>query len=249
MKIIGMIPSRLNSRRLPKKALLKICGIPLIAHVIHRAKLSKILDDLYLVTDSEEIANIGVACDCKIIMTSSNHMTGSDRLAEASRDLDAEIIVNIQGDEALVRPEDIARSANILMQKEELQVAMLATKYAQKNNPSDIKVSLNKKNEIIHFSRSNISTNLDTASLKAYHLVSFRKNMLLKFCELPQTEYEIQESIEYMRLIENEYKIGCEIIDSSAISVDTEKDLKLVTELMKKDNLFPLYKNFPITAY
>ena len=248
MKIIGMIPSRLNSQRLAKKALIKICGIPLIAHVIHRAKLSSILDDLYLVTDSEEIANIGLACNCKIIMTSSNHKTGSDRLAEASRDLDAEIIVNIQGDEVLVRPEDIDRSANVLLQKEDLQVAMLATKYSKKNNPSDIKVSLNTNNEITHFSRSDISAKLVGGSLKAYHLVSFRKNMLLKFCELQQTEFEIQESIEYMRLIENEYKIGCEIIDSSAISVDTENDLELVIELMKKDDLFPLYKNFPMIA-
>jgi 3-deoxy-manno-octulosonate cytidylyltransferase (CMP-KDO synthetase) len=248
MKIIGMIPSRLDSQRLPKKALMKICGIPLIAHVIQRAKLSTILDELYLVTDSEDIANVGKACNCKIIMTSPNHETGSDRLGEAVIDLDAEIIVNIQGDEALVRPEDIDRSAKILMKKKDIEVSMLATKYTKKNISSDIKVSLNSKNEIIHFSRSDISTQLNEASLKAYHLVSFRKNMLLKFCELDQTEGEILESIEYMRLIENEYKIGCEIIDSSAISVDTPEDLRLVDKMMKEDNLFPLYKDNLVQA-
>lgn len=242
MKIIGMIPSRLNSQRLPKKALAKICGIPLIAHVIYRAQLSTILDDLYLVTDSEDIANVGRTCNCKIIMTSSNHKTGSDRLGEAVMDMDAEIIVNIQGDEALVRPEDIDRSAKILLQNKDLEVSMLATKYTKKNNTSDIKVSLNSNNEIIHFSRSDISSEFNEISLKAYHLVSFRKNMLLKFCELDQTKGEIQESIEYMRLIENEYKIGCEIIDSHAISVDTLDDLRLVTEMMQNDNLLSLYK-------
>ena len=243
MKIIGMIPSRLNSQRLKDKALLPICGIPLIAHVIFRAQLSKILDDLYLVTDSDEIASIGRACNCKIIMTSSKHQTGSDRLGEAAKGFDAQIIVNIQGDEALVRPEHIDLSAEILLKNTHLGVSMLATKYTKKNNPSDIKITLNSENEITRFSRADLPFNIDNYSLKAYHLVSFRKQMLLKFCQLQQTSIELKESIEYMRLLENEYKIGCVIVDSSAISVDTIEDLISVSNIMKNDDLFPLYKD------
>ena len=114
-------------------------------------------------------------------------------------------------------------------------------KYTKKNNPSDIKITLNSENEITRFSRADLPFNIDNYSLKAYHLVSFRKQMLLKFCQLQQTSIELKESIEYMRLLENEYKIGCAIVDSSAISVDTIEDLISVSNIMKNDDLFPIY--------
>ena len=242
MKIVGLIPSRLASTRLPGKALRLICGIPLIAHVIKRSQMSSMLDELFVATDSKEIAAIAEQCDCKVIYTKDNHLTGSDRIGEAVQSLECDIVVNIQGDEALVHPEHIKDSANLLLRNSDIEVAMLATPFYKKNSISDVKVAISTNNEILYFSRADIPFNTENMN-KAYHVVSFRKEMLAKFCLLPQTSIEIIESIEYMRLIESGVKIGTKIVDSKAISVDTEEDLILVSDMMEQDDLYHSYKN------
>ena len=243
MKIIGIIPSRLKSKRLPNKPILEIQGLPLIAHVIKRASMSKVLDELFVATDSNEIASIAKANNCRYVMTSASHKTGSDRIAEAVKDLDCDIVVNIQGDEALLNPIDIDNSVSILTNRKELGVSMLVTKFYNLNSYSDVKVAINKKNEIIKFSREDIpyQGSVQKTLLKAYHLVSFRKEALIEFSRLPQTKIEKRESIEYMRLIENNIKIGCKIVNSSAISVDTQDDLEEVRKIMATDDLFKSY--------
>ena len=106
-KVIAILPARLESSRLPRKALKDICGLPMIVHVFKRCLLSKKLDEVYVATDSFEIKEVVEKYGGKVIMTSSKHETGTDRIAEAAFELDAEIIVNIQGDEALVNPKYI----------------------------------------------------------------------------------------------------------------------------------------------
>src|SRR3990167_8869117 len=106
-KIVGLIPSRLESSRLPKKALADICGLPMVVHVFHRCLMAKKLDEVFIATDSKEIAAAAEKYHCRVIMTRSDHETGTDRLAEAARKIDCDIVVNIQGDEALVKPEHI----------------------------------------------------------------------------------------------------------------------------------------------
>ena len=195
MKIIGIIPSRLKSKRLPNKPILEIQGLPLIAHVIKRASMSKVLDELFVATDSNEIASIAKANNCRYVMTSASHKTGSDRIAEAVKDLDCDIVVNIQGDEALLNPIDIDNSVSILTNRKELGVSMLVTKFYNLNSYSDVKVAINKKNEIIKFSREDIpyQGSVQKTLLKAYHLVSFRKEALIEFSRLPQTKIEKRE--------------------------------------------------------
>ncbi|RPF74836.1 MAG: 3-deoxy-manno-octulosonate cytidylyltransferase [Rickettsiales bacterium TMED289] len=247
MKIIGVIPSRLSSSRLPNKPMKEISGIPMIAHVIQRSKLAKSLDELYLVTDSVEISEVAKKYNCKFLLTKNDHKTGTDRIGEIVENLNADIIVNIQGDEALVTPEDIDASSQILVKREDIDIGMLVTKFKNANSPSDVKVAINIFNEIIFFSRSDIPFNFlpnKKSFLKAYHVVSFRKEALKRFCVLDQTPIEKIESIEYMRAIENGIKIGCTKVESKAISVDTERDLELVRELMKTDQLAKLYLNY-----
>lgn len=247
MKIIGIIPSRLSSSRLPNKPLKKISGIPMIAHVIQRSQLAKSLDDLYLATDSLEICEVAQKYNCKFFLTKGNHQTGTDRIGEIVEDLDADIIVNIQGDEALVYPEDIDASSQILINRSDVDIGMLVTKLYRANSLSDVKVVLNIIDQIIYFSRSDIPYDISLNQKflhKAYHVVSFRKETLQKFCALEQTPLEKAESIEYLRALENGLAIGCTKVESKAISVDTRKDLELVRELMKTDLLCNQYLNY-----
>ena len=103
-KAVAIIPARLESSRLPRKSLADICGLPMIVHVYKRCLLAKRLDEVYVATDNMEIKKAVEKYDGKVIMTSSSHQTGTNRIAEAAEQIDAEIIVNVQGDEALVNP-------------------------------------------------------------------------------------------------------------------------------------------------
>jgi 3-deoxy-manno-octulosonate cytidylyltransferase (CMP-KDO synthetase) len=244
MKIVGVIPSRLSSTRLPNKPMADILGMPMIAHVIQRSQLCKTLDDLYVVTDSLEICDVAKQYNCKYLLTKEKHNTGTDRIGEVISKLDADIIVNIQGDEALVTPADIDAASQILINRPDIEMGMLATKFFNASSPSDVKVALNLLNEIIYFSRADIPLQAPSPSrsfFKAFHVVSFTKEGLRKFCALDQTPIEKIESIEYMRAIENNIKIGCTIVESSALSVDTPQDLEVVRRLMEQDRLVKKY--------
>jgi 3-deoxy-manno-octulosonate cytidylyltransferase (CMP-KDO synthetase) len=244
MKIVGMIPVRMESTRLPNKAIRDICGLPMIIHTLKRTLLAKELDAVYVVTDSTEIKKLVESYNGKVIMTSKNHQTGSDRLAEAASKIEANIIVNIQGDEALVNPKHIDQSIQGLINSD-AQVSILLTKFSKQDSPGDIKAVVNLKNEIMYISRTDIPSDarVEVANmLKAYHVVSFRKDFLIKYASLEQTPLEKIEYNEYLRILENGYKIQGVMVDSDSVSVDTEDDLKYVTIKMEDDEIYHQYK-------
>ena len=180
-KAVAIIPARLESSRLPGKALLDICGLPMIVHVYKRCLLAKKLDEVYVATDNIEIKNCIKKYGGNVIMTSSIHETGTDRIAEAAQNINAEIIVNIQGDEALVNPIYIDKVVDELKDNPNIDVGLLVNPFSKKNSQSDIKVVLNNKNDVLYLSRSDIpsdSRNNDSSMLKAYHIVPFRKEFL-----------------------------------------------------------------------
>ena len=244
VKTVAIIPARIESIRLPRKALLEICGLPMIVHVYKRCMLSKKLDEVYVATDSLEIKKIVEIYGGKVIMTSSKHQTGTDRIAEAAQDIDAEIIVNIQGDEALVNPLYIDKVVAKLEANPDINVGMLVKSYSKKNRPSDIKVVLDNNSDILYISRSDIPSNSRTENppmLKAYHIVPFRKKFLLEFTKLKKSNLEKIEYNEYLRIIENGYKIRAIEVESDAVSVDTQEDLDYVRSEMLKDYWFCQY--------
>lgn len=244
MKVVGIIPVRLESNRLPEKALKDICGLPMTIHVLKRSQMAKKLDEVYVATESKQIFDLVEKYGGKAIMTSSKHKTGSDRIAEAAKKIDCDVVVNIQGDEALVMPEHIDAGVDGLLSSD-ANVSILLIKFYKKNSPSDIKAVTNNKTEILYFSRSDLPSNSRTdvkQMLKAYHVVSFKKDFLLKYSNMDQTPLEKIEYNEYLRILENGYKIQGVLVDSDAVSVDTESDLEFVRNRMNKDPLFPLYK-------
>jgi len=244
-KVIAIIPVRLESSRLPRKALKDICGLPMIVHVFKRCLLSKKLDMVYVATDSLEVKEVVEIHGGNVIMTSSKHQTGTDRIAEAAIDLDADIVVNIQGDEALVNPNYIDKVVNELIENPEINVGILVNSFNKKNSPSDIKVVLNNNNDVMYLSRSDIPSDSranNLPMLKAYHIVPFRKKFLLEFSYWDKSFLEEIEFNEYLRILEYGEIIRAVFVESDAVSVDTSDDLKYVRREMPNDLWFPKYQ-------
>lgn len=244
MKVVGMVPARLESSRLPKKALLDIMGMPMVIHTCKRAQMATKLDKVYLVTDSQLIQEAAKAYGIEVIMTASRHKTGSDRLAEACERLDCDIVVNVQGDEPLVKPEHIDAVVAPLLEDPSVRISVGVTHYTKKNSASDIKAVLDLDGNIMYCSRSDLPSDARTPvkdSLKVCFIVPFRKDFLLEFAAWKPTPLELIEYNEYLRVLEHGVKIRAVIIKDAKISVDTPQDLEEVRLLMRQDKLKELY--------
>jgi len=240
MKVVGMVPARLQSSRLPEKALIDIGGMPMVIHTCKRAQLAKSLDEVYLVTDSDVIKQAGESHDIKVIMTGAHHQTGSDRLAEACQYVDCDIVANIQGDEPLVDPDHIDAIAAPLLNDPSLQISVGVTPYKKKNSSSDIKAVLDLTGNIMYCSRTDLPSDARThvkEFLKMVFIVPFRKNFLLQYSSWAPTPLEQVEYNEYLRVLEHGIKIRAVKVSGAKISVDTQEDLDEVRRLMEKDEL------------
>lgn len=244
MKIVGMVPARLESSRLPRKALIDIMGLPMVVHTCKRAKLATRLEEVYLVTDNVLIKETGEAHNIKVIMTGSHHQTGSDRLAEACQKVDCDIVVNIQGDEPLVNPEHIDMVVAPLLKDSSIQISVGVTSYKKKNSFSDIKAVLDLEDNIMYCSRNDLPSDARISvaqMLKMCFVVPFRKEFLIKFASWKPAPLELIEYNEYLRVLEHGVKIRAVRIEDAKISVDTSEDLEIVKRLMEEDRLKDKY--------
>jgi len=244
MRAVGMIPARLQSKRLPEKALADILGLPMIVHTCKRAAMAKSLADCYLATDSEKIRDIAQLYGIKAIMTSPDHTCGSDRIAEAIKDISCDIVVNIQGDEPLLYPDHIDAIVGTLKDDPGIKCALGFTDYQRKNSPSDIKAVLDLQGNVLYCSRNDLPSDVYTPVdklAKLCFLVAFRKSFLLQYASWKPTPLERIEYNEYLRILEHGEKIRAVKIDEAKISVDTKEDLELVRRLMADDELRPRY--------
>jgi 3-deoxy-manno-octulosonate cytidylyltransferase (CMP-KDO synthetase) len=235
----------------------------MVVHTAKRARLAKSLDAVYLATDSQRIRDAAEARGIDVIMTGSHHPTGTDRLAEAvrliqsrdredqSRDregavphVEADITVNIQGDEPLVDPDNIDAVVRALLNDPSIHVALGATPSTRANSSSDIKAVLDLRGNILYCSREDLPsaarTPVDTF-VKLCFIVAFRTPFLLQFAAWGTTPLERVEYNEYLRILEHGEKIRAVMFENAAISVDTPEDLEIVRELMSKDRLRHAY--------
>lgn len=244
-RTVALLPARLQSSRLPGKPLADIHGIPMIVHVYKRCLLAKSLDEVHVATDSEEIREVVESHGGRVIMTSANHETGTDRIAEAARNLDADIVVNVQGDEALVNPEYIDRVVAALYDDPALEVAILVNPFSKRHSVSDIKAVLNEHGDVMYFSRADIPSDARTPNppmLKAYHIVPFRKEFLLRYAAWDKGALERIEFNEYLRILEKGHRIHAVRVESDALSVDTPEDLDYVRSKILTDPHYPKYR-------
>lgn len=238
MKAIGIIPSRLKSSRFPNKALINIEGLPMVVHVFKRAQLCSGLDEVLVATDSKEIYDTVLSYGGKPVMTSAKHQTGTDRIAEVVASMEADIVVNIQGDEPLLDPQHIDKVIKPLLEDKSLQVAVLVTPYEKKDSYSDIKAVLDLHNNILYCSRTDLPSNVRCevkTMWKMCFIVPFRRDFLLQYAAWGQTPLERIEFNEYLRILEHGYKIKAVPVENAHISVDTAEDLETVCDLMKTD--------------
>lgn len=243
-RVVGLIPARLESTRLPGKALKDVEGLPAIVHVYKRAMFSNFLNEIYVCTDSEEIEAECKKYFCKVIKT-GKHINGSERIYEASKLIDTDIIINIQGDEVLVDPKHIDLIVESMNSNPEIEFCMGITPFHKANSPQDFKAVLNSKSEIVYCSRSDIpnQTIVNNQLQKLVFIVGFTKNSLKEFVSWPVSQMELAEPNEFLRIIDNDRKIKAVQLKDASISLDTKDDLEEIRQKMRSDILYKKYIN------
>ena len=207
MKAIAIIPARLASTRLPRKLLREIAGKPLLAHVYNAVKSSKLLDDIVVASDSEEILELCRQNQWPTCMTSAEHRSGTERVHEVADTVAADVYLNVQGDEPLTRAEHIAALLRV-MKDPEAQVGTLKTlaRPADVKDPNAVKVVTDANGRALYFSRATIPFDRDALRppyFKHLGLYAYRKSALDRFCELPESPLERSERLEQLRFLEN----------------------------------------------
>ncbi len=235
-KKVGIIPARFASTRFPGKPLVEIHGKSMIQRVYEQCCKSD-LDSTIVATDDQRIKSHVEAFGGNVMMTKTTHQTGTDRCAEVATNLlEAEVILNVQGDEPFIDPNDINKVISLLVDQN-YQIATLAKLITNPDlvqNPNVVKVVFSKNNRALYFSRSSIpfvrNEINSTQFYKHIGLYGFKKQTLLEIAKLPQSMLEKTESLEQLRWLENGYSIGINTTDLESLSVDTPEDLIRINE-------------------
>jgi 3-deoxy-alpha-D-manno-octulosonate 8-oxidase len=253
-----MIPARYGASRFPGKLMQDLGGKPVIVRTYEAAKDTDLFEEVYVVTDSEVIYNEIELHGGKAIMSTKEHDSGSDRIAEAVQDMDVDIVVNVQGDEPFTSKEGLAQVLNLFKGKdaEKIDLASLMTEindWKEISDPNCVKVIVDKDNYAQYFSRSPIPYPRDkNASVQYYKhkgIYAFRKQALLDFYKLPMRSLEAAEKIECIRYLEYGKNIKMAISNTQGIEIDTPEDLVRANKAFKeekKDTVNNKYRNFPM---
>lgn len=245
-KIIGIIPARMGSRRFPGKPLASILGRPMIEHVYRRAARCARLDALYLATCDREIYEAVLGFGGKPVMTASTHERGTDRVAEAAAKVGggADFVINIQGDEPLLRPEALDLLCQAMLDDPESESFNLASEIHAEGEFQDAnypKIVCDTRGYAMYISRESIPTarylGMRIPKLRQLGIYGFRRDFLETFGRLPQTPLEQAESIDMLRILEHGYRLRVVVCPQGEPMVDTPEDLRVVEGLMKTDSL------------
>jgi 3-deoxy-manno-octulosonate cytidylyltransferase (CMP-KDO synthetase) len=244
MEIIGVIPARFGSTRLPGKPLLSATGHPLIRHVVEAAQRAKSLDRIIVATDDPRIADAVAGFGGEVAMTRADHATGTDRVAEVAAQLvGARIIVNLQGDEPEVSGAALDRAVALLDEDPEAPMATLATPIrdeATYRDPACVKVVCSARGRALYFSRSPIPCHRDglpefaTSSRPIAYLhlglYAYRREFLLSIAALPPSPLEAAEKLEQLRVLDAGYPIAVGVVEEPSVGIDTPDDYRRFVE-------------------
>jgi 3-deoxy-manno-octulosonate cytidylyltransferase (CMP-KDO synthetase) len=227
-----VIPARLNSSRLPNKVLLKVQGKSIIEYVYRQVEKSQLVDKIIVATDSEivlkDVNNFGG----EAVLTSSKHQSGTDRVAEVAKKYNFKNIINVQGDEPNISP-NLIDSLFFELENEKVyfvSAMSLINSFDEVANPNVVKVICDINNYAIYFSRSQIpfirDNDFQVDFFKHIGIYGFKKDFLIKYSKLPQTNLELSEKLEQLRAIENGYKIKMVKTDYNSFGIDTLEDFE-----------------------
>lgn len=238
MKVVALIPARFDSSRFHGKMLAKLGNKTVIRQTYERAFEFGIFDDVFVVTDNDSIYNEIVSNGGKALRSINKHETGTDRIAEVANNIDADIIINIQGDTPFVKANPLKKLINAFNESS-VDVATLMQKIENNSdviNPNFVKIVRDLNDYVIYFSRSPIPYNRDGSSNVDYFehigVYAFRKNALIKFSGLKATHNELAEKIEAIRFLDYGMKIKVYETEYMGIQIDTEEDLKKANEFL-----------------
>ncbi len=241
-QVVAIIPARYHSNRFEGKPLAKINGKPMIQHVVERAKSVDLLSRVVVATDNQKIADCVASFGGEYVMTRDDHVSGSDRLAEAAELLsisEHDVVVNIQGDQPLFPAEVVEQVAGPLLEDPALPMSTLIYKIVRPeeiDDPNHVKTVFDRDNYALYFSRSSIpfQRNPEEVETPTYYkhlgFYAYRKGFLLTFVALPEGEWERFEKLEQLRALEYGYKIKVVLTRHDSIEVDTPEDLRRVEE-------------------
>lgn len=236
-----IIPARFGSSRFPAKILAAATGRPLVQHVVDQVGECRNVNCVIVATDDQRIADALEAFGTKCVMTSPEHQSGTDRIAEVARDLDDDIIVNVQGDEPEIEPATIDALIDRLLNSTD-QMVTAATRWPSGTDPADpnlVKVVVSHAGHAMYFSRAPIPFPRDTGSTGRYLLhqgvYAYRRDFLLKFASLAQTELEKTEKLEQLRALESGDKISVLITERAVHGIDTPEQYEAFVERTKKN--------------
>ena len=253
---VVIIPARYGSMRFPGKPLANICGHSMIWHVYHRSLKAKLIDEVWVATDDERIFREVEQWGGRVMMTQPSHPSGTDRVAEVAAKIDADIIVNVQGDEPMINPDIIDLLVTPLMRKSDVGISTPITRIEEIRelfDPSVAKVVCNKEGFALYFSRAPIPFARDHeifsdfpekvirqggigGDMPIYRHIGvygYRRNTLFRFCELSPSSLEKLEKLEQLRALENGIPIFTVRVDYKGIGVDSYDDLRLVESIMR----------------
>ena len=250
MKIVAIIPARMAASRFPGKPLVPILDLPLVEHVRRRTMLCETLKEVIVATCDAEIKETVEAHGGRVIMTSDTHERCTDRIAEAARQINADIIVNAQGDEPLVLPSMIDDVIKALVTDSSLVCSNLMSPIIDDldfESPNAVKVVTNINKDMLYCSREPIPSRSKAGLMKIEKwkqlgIIAFTSDFLQKFCALPPTPLEIVESVDMMRAVEHGYRVRMVETKGIMIGVGVPEDVQRVETILVNDPLLRKYK-------
>lgn len=243
-EVVAVIPARYASVRLPGKPLQDIGGKPMIRHVCERAGLARLVSRVVVATDHPAIEEAVRKFGCEVVMTPEELPSGTDRVACVAQSFDGDpLLVNVQGDEPMIRPETIDAAVRPLLEDTSIPVGTIASsalRAEDMTNPDVVKVVIRLDGDALYFSRSPVPHTRDgnspAAAYRHIGLYVYRKSFLEKFMSWRPTPLEKAERLEQLRILEHGYAIRVSITASSTVAVDTPADLEVVRRLMARQS-------------
>ncbi|MCF6279305.1 MAG: 3-deoxy-manno-octulosonate cytidylyltransferase [Flavobacteriaceae bacterium] len=240
MNIIAMIPARLEATRFPRKLMQDLGGKTVILRTYEATKNTNLFDEVYVVTDSQIIFDEITKNNGEAIMSKENHQSGSDRIAEAIQDIDADIVVNVQGDEPFTDEQSLCDLLSVFVDDEEEKIDIASLMFSisnsdEINNPNNVKVVIDNDDFAMYFSRSPIPFPRDkqlATYFKHIGIYAFKKEVLLNVTSLPVNVLEQTEKLEQLRFLANGINIKMVKTTHQSIGIDTPEDLEKARKLM-----------------
>ena len=245
MKIVAVIPARWESSRLKGKILADINGKPMIQHVWERVKKAHNVDEVVIAVDKDKVQKVVEAFGAKTVFTSPEQPSGTDRIAEVASTIDADVYINVQGDEPMIHPMMVDELAQVFQYEKNVQMATLVKRIQREQDvydPNVVKCVMDRKGYALYFSRSPIpyiradnAEKIDVSGKYFKHvgLYSYTKDFLFTYTNLPKSILESDEKLEQLRVLEHGYKIKTIETRYETIGVDTQEDLDRVREILK----------------